>query len=278
MVKNRYLRYFFFWIVLWGAWLLSGSTIIAADGDINWATYASTTKSISANGMGWHYNFNVGAHGYHEITPTYSGGPLLPFDGDESTAYSISETEYCYHSTDVFIDLEFDTYRSINEIAIVVQFVQSRNNATPPIYRSYKLSVYEDNQWITIAEVIAENSQNELPINSKKSIVLKNLNYKQVKKVKLTLNNKAIGYFGPSSIIIYEFSVSGPPIDIGLRAYDGNKIIAVACEPEGILTSPLRIRKGNVTYGIVLVDPVDLNASNIRIVTKSGIKALRKLP
>ena len=65
--------------------------------------------------------------------------------------------------------------------------------------------------------------------------------------------------------------------DCGLRAYDGTKVITIACEPTGTLTSPLRIRKGSTTYGIVLVDTTDSNASKIRIKTSSGIKALRKL-
>jgi len=66
-------------------------------------------------------------------------------------------------------------------------------------------------------------------------------------------------------------------VDCGLRAYDGTTIITIACEPAGTLTSPLRIRKGSTTYGIVLVDPSDPMASKIRIKTSSGIKALRKL-
>jgi len=65
-------------------------------------------------------------------------------------------------------------------------------------------------------------------------------------------------------------------IDCGLRIYDGTSNIAIACEPAGTLTSPLRIFKGSTIYGIVLVDASDPNASKIRIQTSSGIKALRK--
>lgn len=69
-----------------------------------------------------------------------------------------------------------------------------------------------------------------------------------------------------------------PPeyIDIGLRIFDGREIIRIACEPAGTLTSPLRIAKNGVIYGIVLVDPSDPHASRIKVQTKSGIKALRK--
>jgi hypothetical protein len=40
---------------------------------------------------------------------------------------------------------------------------------------------------------------------------------------------------------------------------------------------PRRLAENSVTYGIVLVDPSDTNASGIRIGTNSGLKALRKL-
>ncbi len=65
-------------------------------------------------------------------------------------------------------------------------------------------------------------------------------------------------------------------IDIGLRVYDGTAIVSIACEPAGTLTSPLRIAKNGVIYGIVLVDPSDQHASRIKVKTGSGVKALRK--
>lgn len=65
-------------------------------------------------------------------------------------------------------------------------------------------------------------------------------------------------------------------VDIGLRAYDGTGITKIACEPVGTLTSPLRMAKNGIVYGIVLVPVTDANASKIRIQTSSGIEALRK--
>ena len=72
------------------------------------------------------------------------------------------------------------------------------------------------------------------------------------------------------------FATLSAYIDCGLRIYDGTSNIAIACEPAGTLTSPLRIYKGSSIYGIVLVPTSDSNASKIRIQTSSGIKALRK--
>lgn len=72
---------------------------------------------------------------------------------------------------------------------------------------------------------------------------------------------------------IYELQGWGN-VDIGLRAYDGSSVIKVACEPAGVLTSPLRIRKDGTTYAIILVEPADNRASRIKIKTNTGIKAL----
>jgi hypothetical protein len=82
-------------------------------------------------------------------------------------------------------------------------------------------------------------------------------------------NGTFMGAYGPAGVGSCYF-------DCGLRAYDGSSIVVIACEPEGTLTSSLRIRKGNTTYGIILVDPTDPNASKILINTPAGIKALRR--
>jgi hypothetical protein len=67
-----------------------------------------------------------------------------------------------------------------------------------------------------------------------------------------------------------------PYINIGLRIYDGATTTSIAAEPLGALTSPLRIFKNGNIYGIVLVSTTDAMASKIRIMTSSGVKALRK--
>lgn len=64
-------------------------------------------------------------------------------------------------------------------------------------------------------------------------------------------------------------------LDIGLRYYDGSKIVGIAAEKA--LSSPLRIYKNGKIYGIALVNINDPKASKIRVKTLGGIKALRKL-
>ncbi len=80
-----------------------------------------------------------------------------------------------------------------------------------------------------------------------------------------------------SVVANYRNDVSITYIDIGLRYYDGTQIVKVACEPQGTLTSPLRISKNGITYGIALVEIGDPDASGIIIQTSSGPKAIRKL-
>ena len=87
-------------------------------------------------------------------------------------------------------------------------------------------------------------------------------------------------YYGSSSyntrISNFAYTPAQTYVDCGLRIRTGTLTLAIACEPAGTLTSPLRIRKGGSTYGIVLVATTDANASPLRIQTSSGVKALRK--
>ena len=72
---------------------------------------------------------------------------------------------------------------------------------------------------------------------------------------------------------------SPPPVvlDIGLRVYDGTAIVKIACVADSAST-PLRIAKNGVTYGILLVATNSTDASKFRVTTSSGIKAWQKLP
>jgi len=87
-------------------------------------------------------------------------------------------------------------------------------------------------------------------------------------------------YYGDSTNYntrIENISYSSGGVDIGLRVFDGTQIVPIAAEPLGTLTSPLRIGKNGNTYGVVLVDILDPNASKVRINTSGGVKALMKM-
>ena len=71
-------------------------------------------------------------------------------------------------------------------------------------------------------------------------------------------------------------------IDIGFRISqkidaETNEIVAIAAEPSGTNTSPLKISKNGSVYGLALVDPTDIAATKALVKLASGqIKALRK--
>ena len=59
---------------------------------------------------------------------------------------------------------------------------------------------------------------------------------------------------------------------------DGISVVSFACEHPSEVTSPLRIYKAPNVYGIVLVDPLNPDATKIMINTNSGVRAVRKYP
>ena len=65
--------------------------------------------------------------------------------------------------------------------------------------------------------------------------------------------------------------------DIGLRIYDGTQIVAIAVKDYDLTSKIFRIEKNGKTYGILLVDSTDPNASKIRVFDGNSIKALRKI-
>ncbi len=68
-------------------------------------------------------------------------------------------------------------------------------------------------------------------------------------------------------------------LDIGLRVFDGQNVIRIACNPPGSVGrySPLRIAKNGTNYGIVLAETNAPEASKVQVKTSSGIKAWMKL-
>ncbi|MFH0776478.1 MAG: hypothetical protein V1936_02595 [Patescibacteria group bacterium] len=62
--------------------------------------------------------------------------------------------------------------------------------------------------------------------------------------------------------------------DIGLRLFDGQKIVKIAADPFEAV-SPVRIFRDGVVYGLALVDVDDPDATKIKVQTSAGVKALR---
>jgi len=90
-------------------------------------------------------------------------------------------------------------------------------------------------------------------------------------------NGCGLGYF--SEIRAFGPAAAIPGFqDIGLRVRNGSGVTVSIAAEIGVATSPLRIAKGGVVYGIALVDPGDPNDSGVRIQTANdGLKALRRL-
>ncbi len=121
------------------------------------------------------------------------------------------------------------------------------------------------------------NSYEEIDLNSTSQIVYF-LDYEPISDTEFYLFGRNTGLSNGGIGYIEKHTLVGPSTDIdcGYRVFDGTANIAIACEPLGTLTSPLRFSKGSDVYGIVLVDVTDSAASKIRIQTSSGVKSLKK--
>lgn len=216
--------------------------------DTNWAAHPTSIKTGGTDGT--NEVFGTPPNAFDENDSTYYGGDNFP------------ELE----STTTWVESNFSTPRNINRIKTILQTFLSG---------SYIISAYYSGNWHTVsAGTTNAYSQSDTTI-----IDLTNLSLNEVTKVKISTTSPAFqsGYGWISWAFVYELSAYGPDyVDIGLRAYDGNNIVKVICEPPGSLTSPLRIRKGSTTYGIPLVDSSSSMASKIRVKTNSGIKFLAK--
>lgn len=67
-----------------------------------------------------------------------------------------------------------------------------------------------------------------------------------------------------------------PAVYCGLKTGDDAQVVILGCEPQGTVTSHLRVSRYGVTFGVLLVDPADPAASRIKFKTPEGIKAVRK--
>ena len=223
---------------------------VNAQTDINWSIQADSV----ANGAGG------------------SGVPNNIRDDDESTSYGAScgvgpydQCEWNYWAT-----VTFSQPTTINKAEICHMGGISGGGGL-----SWYVDLYYDGAWHNVMS--GGDTGGSITTNSNSA------GWDNVTAIKVRAGGSAGGAVPQPSLSVhrtYELRAWGPPppsyVDCGLRFYNGTAAITIACEPSGTLTSPLRIRKGATTYGIVLVDTTDANASPIRIQTSSGLKALSK--
>lgn len=225
----------------------------------------------------------------HNYTNYASNGGS--FDGADS--YAIDENVSTYQGT---------SYNQCPDCGMELRVISEHVFAVPHTIRSirYQFSAqgwylresdYACSDWAKARVYYATDGGSYVSIYDNQSnpaqtsgLASYNATIPNVKKIKVVL--ESFGYaaggaaVGKANAMLNEIQCWGENYtDIGLRVRDNSGTnIKIACEPIGTVTSPLRIRKGNVTYGIVLVDPSDPSASKVRIKTKdSGVKALAKL-
>jgi len=232
--------------------------VSGASADINWAASANNATIIETARSGG---------------PTNTINEII--DGNISSYYRlyrhVSDANHDWAIVTTTVEITFAQASSVNEI----KYKWYRNSVASTVEaarREVSISIKRDGLWSQIGTSTAEQVTIPGPWDDVTDI--RGYFYE----------GKKNGWgFGPQTVWaelrVYEIEAWGFIYqDIGLRVYNGSETIAIAAEPTGILTSPLRIAKNGVIYGIVLVDPGDPNDSGVRIQTSSGIKALRKYP
>ncbi len=87
--------------------------------------------------------------------------------------------------------------------------------------------------------------------------------------------NYTAGTYASGRVLVQTYE-SSADIDIGLRLFDGQQNIAIAAEPSGSLTSPLRIAKNGMVYGLPLVETNSASAAPFFIQMPDSIRALKR--
>lgn len=227
-----------------------------------------------------------------DTTHAYSGGTgSSSIDGNWNTAQEQGGSGEYNSSSDIVSEHTFAVPRTITEIRYRISAVAHVYGDKDQGASANWTIQYYDGSWYDIAyDGAGEGYSDHLPYgkgcggnctvgdDSDQRIIPVNLS--NVTKIKAWCRSHTHSggdsRTNESSAHIYEIQAWGVE-DIGLRVYDGAKIIKIACEPAGVLSSPLRIQAKGITYSIVLVDPQDKRASKIKIKTKSGIKSLAKI-
>lgn len=199
-----------------------------------------------------------------------AGTPNNVRDNDINTYYWLRG--HCPYVLDVgyYLDVTFPKIvGQINRVELVHRYYSAYTNFPG----TATLRLFYEGSWHDIF-IKDFTGNNPVTTNSQTG------DWHNVEKVELYFRVKGSGSHPVFDHYAYELRAWGGPayIDIGVRVYDGTQVVAIACEPDTSVTSSLRISRNGRTYGVVLVDPTDSNASKVRVQTKSGIKALRKYP
>jgi len=246
--------------------LFTGIGILFMLGSLNFAS-ADINCAASANGA-------IIVETARSGNPTNTINEII--DGEIDSYYRLyridNEASHDWAIVTTTVEITFAQASSVNEI----KYKWYRNSGATVqegSIREVRISIKRNGLWSQIGTSTAEQVTIPGPWDNVTDI---RGYFKEGKKSAPTGFGPGIAW---AELRVYEIEAWGFIYqDIGLRVYNGNETIAIAAEPTGTLTSPLRIAKNGVIYGIVLVDPGDPNDSGVRIQTSSGIKALRKYP
>jgi len=241
---------------------------------------------LYTGGSGDGFGYSVGAT--DDLATISSAADQMFAVGDSATAISIITIEMEVGQSGAGINTTDDIRVKI-PASLYMVWDSTDTTAVISGNASAKVSAtvsYEDSDATLVIDVTTNFDNND-------SIVISGLSFKNFNSASLSNNNLDLEIDNLGTNIASDdkdITISGTYLggsgdgfsaqpnfeDCGLRFYNGTNVIRVACEPQGALTSALRIRKGSVTYGIVLVDPADTKASVIRINTTGGTKSVRK--
>ena len=102
------------------------------------------------------------------------------------------------------------------------------------------------------------------------------LDFKRLQIVSL-IKTVFVATFALMFVVMPKVTNAANCVDIGLYVRENGSLAKICAENIGETTSPLRIAKSGIKYGVALVDPSDPNASKARIRIPGGItKALKK--
>lgn len=211
----------------------------------------------------------------------YSNAPDMNDDdiGTRVGFYALKESGGHYVGGTYEAVLEFaDPIPTINKIEFY-RYWQMTDAHEPTGYERTYLEYNYDSVW----NLIDTRSYSSLGSSTGTIEITAGAPWSDVTKIKVVARMNAYTFAWQdtrTAHYLYELRAFGPAApsfqDIGLRMQAPSGTVLIAAEI-GTPTSPLRIAKNGVIYGIVLVDTSDPDASSIRIQTNSGIKALRKI-